>query len=109
MKIRVFSILLLLIFGVMGCAMLQQAPPVEISASRLSCPQHPEMVDGDLSTVGTFVAKGSIKKEFVQKASYVPRQYQRQVKGSLKTETLIKLDIPTYIKYVEIYPASIIP
>lgn len=109
MRIRGLSILLFLIFGAIGCAMLQEAPLVEISASRLTCDQNPEMVDGDLKTVGTFVAHGTIKKEFVQKVSYAPRQYQRQVDGSLKTETLIKLDTPTYIKYVEIYPASIIP
>ena len=109
MRMRVFSVLLVLIFGVIGCAMLQEAPLVEIPASRLTCDQTPEMVDGDLKTVGTFVAQGSIKKEFVKKVWYAPRQYQRQVDGSLKTETLIKLDTPTYIKYVEIYPASIIP
>ena len=109
MRIRGLSILLFLIFGAIGCAMLQEAPLVEIPASRLTCDQTPEMVDGDLKTVGTFVAQGSIKKEFVKKVWYAPRQYQRQVDGSLKTETLIKLDTPTYIKYVEIYPASIIP
>ena len=108
MSIRVFSILLILIFGVMGCAMLQEAPVVEIPVSRLTCDQNPEMVDGDLETVGTFVAQGTIKKEFVKKVSYAPRQYQRRVDGTLKTETLIKLDVPTYIAYVEIYPASTI-
>ena len=30
------------------------------------------------------------------------------MEGTLKTETLIKLDVPTYIAYVEIYPASTI-
>ncbi len=108
MRIRGLSILLFLIFGAIGCAMLQEAPLVEIPASRLTCDQNPEMVDGDLKTVGTFVAQGSIKKEFVKKVWYAPRQYQRQVDGSLKTETLIKLDRPSYIKYVEVYPASTI-
>ena len=95
----------------MGCAMLQEVPVVEIPASRLICDQNPEMVDGDLETVGTFVAQGSIKKEFVTRKAnrvYQPRQYQRRVDGTLKTETLIKLDVPTYIAYVEIYPASTI-
>ena len=91
-----------------GCAILQEAPLVEIPASRLTCDQNPEMVDGDLKTVGTFAAQGSIKKEFVKRVSYAPQQYQRRVEGSLKTETLIKLDVPTYIVYVEIYPASTI-
>ena len=108
MRIRVFSILLILICSVMGCAMLQEAPLVEIPTSRLTCDQNPEMVDGDLKTVGTFAAQGSIKKEFVKRVSYAPRQYQRRVEGTLKTETLIKLDVPTYIAYVEIYPASTI-
>jgi len=108
---RVFSVLLFLIFGVVGCAMLQEAPLIEIPASRLTCDPIPEIVDGDLKTVGTFTAQGSIKKEFVTRKAnrvYQPQQYQRRVEGTLKTETLIKLDVPTYIAYVEIYPASTI-
>ena len=108
MKGRVFGILLFLVFGIMGCAMLQEVPSVEISALRLTCDQNPAMVDGNLKTVGIFAARGSIKKEFVKRVSYAPRQYQRQIEGSFKTETLIKLDAPTYIAYVEIYPASTI-
>lgn len=109
MKLRMFGVLLLLVFDVIGCALLQEAPPIEIPAARLSCAQNPEMVDGDLSTVGTFVPKGSIKKEYVVNFGYAQRQYQRRVIGSLKTETLVKLDAPTYIKYIEVYPASTIP
>ena len=97
-----------LIFSIAGCAILQEAPLVEIPASRLTCDRNPEMVDGDLKTVGTFAAQGSIKKEFVKRVSYAPQQYQRRVEGTLKTETLIKLDVPTYIAYVEIHPASTI-
>ncbi len=111
MKGRVFCVLLVLIFGIVGCAMLQEAPLVEIPASRLTCDQNPEMVDGNLKTVGIFAAQGSIKKEFVTRKAnrvYQPQQYQRRVEGTLKTETLIKLDVPTYIAYVEIYPASTI-
>ncbi|MXV73964.1 hypothetical protein F4Z99_06770, partial [Candidatus Poribacteria bacterium] len=111
MKGRVFSVLLALIFGIVGCAMLQEAPLVEIPASRLTCDQNPEMVDGNLKTVGIFATQGSIKKEFVTiklRKVYQPKQYQRRVEGSLKTETLIKLDTPNYIKYVEVYPASTI-
>ena len=111
MRIRVFSVLLFLLFSVMGCAMLQETPLVEIPASRLTCAQNPEMVDGNLQTVGTFTAHGTIKKEFVTRKAnrvYQPQQYQRRVEGSLKTETLIRLDVPTYIAYVEIYPASTI-
>lgn len=111
MRMQVSSVLLFLIFGVVGCAMLQESPTVEILASRLTCNQNPEMVDGDLETVGTFTAQGTIIKEFVGsivKGVSQPLQYQRRVEGSLKTETLIKLDAPTYIKYVEVYPASTI-
>ena len=114
MKVRVVSILLSLLFGAMGCAVLQESPPVEISASRLSCKENPEMVDGDLKTVGTFAPKGTIRKGFERSGSVVrrqqyQRQYQRQVEGSLKTETLIKLNAPVYIDYIEVYPASTIP
>ena len=62
MKTLVFSILPLLLFGVIGCAMLQETPPVEIAASRLTCEKNPDMVDGDLSTVGTFRASGVYPK-----------------------------------------------
>ena len=105
---QVLGILLFLLFGIIGCAMLQEAPTVEIPVSRLTCDLNPEMVDGDLETVGTFAAQGSIKKEFVKRVSYAPQQYQRRVEGSLKTETLIKLDAPTYIAYIEVYPVSTI-
>lgn len=107
----VSSILLVLLFGVTGCAVLQEPPPVEISASRLTCQQNPEMVDGNLKTVGTFMPQGSIRKGYERawnRSQQYPRQYQRRVEGSLRTETLIKLDVPTYITYVEIYPGSII-
>ena len=111
MKMFYYFVAFALMFCILGCAVLQEAPLVEIPASRLTCDQNPEMVDGDLKTVGTFAAQGSIKKEFVTrktKSVYLPQQYQRQVEGSLKTETLIKLDTPRYIKYVEVYPASTI-
>ena len=108
---QVLGILLFLLFGIIGCAMLQEVPTVEIPVSRLTCALNPEMVDGNLETVGTFIAQGSIKKEFVTRKAnrvYQPQQYQRRVEGTLKTETLIKLDAPTYVAYVEIYPASTI-
>ena len=76
MKVRVVSILLSLLFGAMGyrsmtClphftlepSVLQESPPVEISASRLSCKENPEMIDGDLKTVGTFTPKGTIARQ----------------------------------------------
>ena len=115
MKGSCYFVALALIFGVAGCAMLQEAPLVEIPASRLTCDQTPEMVDGDLETAGTFKTKGSVQKGFgvitgnLWHLSIDNSKYQRVVKGSIKTETLIKLNTPTYIKYVEVYPASTIP
>ena len=106
-----FRISLLLLFGVIGCAVLQESPPVEIPASRITCKQNPEMVDGDLKTAGTFMPQGSIRKGFERAGTrqrQYQRQYQRRVEGSLRTETIIKLDVPTFITYVEIYPGSII-
>ena len=81
---RVFGVLLFLLLGIIGCAMLQEAPLVEIPASHLTCDQNPQMVDGNLETVGTFAAHGSIKKEFVTRKAnrvYQPQQYQRRVEG----------------------------
>ena len=95
---------LALIFGVVGCAILQETPSIEIPASRLFCEKNPEMVDGQLETVSVFETSGTIRKGFERGGSQ--RQYQREVIGNLKTGTLIKLDAPTYIDYIEVYPAS---
>lgn len=99
---------LALIFSVVGCAILQETPPIEISSSRLFCEKNPEMVDGNLETVSIFEATGTVRKGF-ERGSRSQKQYRREVIGSLKTETLIKLDAPTYIGYIEVYPASTIP
>ena len=104
LKMLSYFVTLMLMFGTLGCAMLQETPPVEISASQLTCEKNPAMVDGQLETVGIFEAHGIIQKGFRNQ-----RQYQRQVIGNLKTETLIKLDAPMYIAYVDVYPASTIP
>lgn len=107
LKILNYLVVLTLIFGVSGCAMLREAPSVELPPARLSCPQHPAIVDGDLETVDTFEAAGVIRKRF--EGTNNRRQYQRQVIGSLRTGALIKLNVPTYIDYIEVYPASTIP
>lgn len=107
-KLQVFSILLFLLFGVMGCAILQEASLVEVPTSRLSCAKNPEIVDGNLETIGIFETSGIVRKGF-ERGSRSQKQYRREVMGSLKTETLIKLDAPTYIGYIEVYPASTIP
>lgn len=98
---------LVLILDVAGCAILQEIPSIEIASSRLSCERNPEMVDGQLETVSVFETSGTIRKGFERGGSQ--RQYQREVIGSLKTETLIKLDVPTYVDYIEVYPASTLP
>ena len=111
-KRRVFSVLLI-VFGVSGCALLQNPPVVELPPSRLTCEANPKMVDGDLETVGVFQANGSIRKVFFAKNTIElasnPKGYRIRHDGTLKTETLIKLDKLTYIAYIEIYPGSNIP
>ena len=105
--------LLLLVFGISGCALLQNPPVAELPPSRLMCETNPKMVDGNLDTVGTFQAYGSIRKMFFEEGTVEfasnPKSYQVNHDGTLKTETLIKLDKPTYVVYIEIYPGSDIP
>ena len=102
--------LMILFFVVQGCAVLQNTPVVELDPSRLTCDANPEMVDGDLQTVGTFQANGSIRKLYHKevKVGSIANIGDTQTKhaGSLKTETLIKLDKPTYVAYIEIHTAS---
>lgn len=102
--------LMLVFFVIQGCALLQNTPVVELDPSRLMCDANPEMVDGDLQTVGTFIAKGSIRKLYHKdvKAGATTKIGDTQTKhsGSLKTDTLIKLDKPTYVAYIEIHAGS---
>lgn len=105
--------LMLLFFVIQGCAVLQNAPVVELTPSRLMCDANPEMVDGDLQTVGTFLANGSIRKLYHREAKEGAvtniGDTQTTHSGSLKTKTLIKLDKPTYVAYIEIHAGSDIP
>lgn len=105
--------LILLLFVVQGCAVLQNTPAVELTPSRLTCNANPEMVDGDLQTVGTFRANGSIRKLYHREAKEGAvtniGDTQTTHSGSLKTKTLIKLDKPTYVAYIEIHAGSDIP
>lgn len=105
--------LMLLLFVIQGCAVLQNTPVIELDPSRLTCDANPEMVDGDLQTVGTFRAKGSIRKLYHKtvKPGAVTNIGDTQTKhdGSLKTDTLIKLDKPTSVAYIEIHAGSDIP
>ncbi|MDE0682573.1 MAG: hypothetical protein OXI63_06635 [Candidatus Poribacteria bacterium] len=99
-KVYYYFVLVALLFIPFGCAMLQEPASVEIFASRLSCEKSPTIVDGDLTTIGSFETDGVIRKGLTR------RRYKRQVDGNPKTEMLIKLDAPTYVAYIEVYPAS---
>ena len=104
--------LLIIVFGTQGCALLQNAPVVELTPERLTCVTNPEMVDGDLGTVGMFQANGTVRKLYTENPGNpdaTKSNYQMKHDGSLKTETLIKLDKPTYVAYIEIHAASDIP
>lgn len=111
---RYLTILPLLLISVLGCAVLNQ-PTYEIEPSVLTSLTNPELVDGNLDTASTFAVSGRIEKKYrsfyVQKRSpiHAQRKYVTEVEGSLRTSAVIKLDTPTYITYVEIYPETRIP
>ena len=107
---RICSLFILLI-GITGCAVLNQ-PVIEIDVSQLTCESNPEFVDGNLETEGTFKVNGFVRKAYhmfggeTRRLAYSQRRYITQVEGNRRTEAIIKLDTPTYITYVEVYPAS---
>ncbi|MCG9127241.1 hypothetical protein JT359_06515 [Candidatus Poribacteria bacterium] len=113
MLIRQFYILILgaiiMFASIQGCAILKNTPVMEVQPSRLTS-SNTKMVDGDLSTIGTFLARGKIRKRYFApnslQAQANTKNYQVEIDGTLKTNTLIKLDKPTYIAYVEIHAAS---
>ena len=107
---RICSLFVLLI-GITGCAVLNQ-PIEEMTASRLTCESNPEFVDGNLETESTFAVNGFVRKAYhiyqgeSRRLAYAQRRYITQVEGQRRTEAIIKLDAPTYVSYVEVYPAS---
>ena len=107
---RICSLFVLLI-GIAGCAVLNQ-PVSEIDVSRLTCESNPEFVDGNLETESTFAVNGFVRKAYQlfegesRHLAYSQRRYITQVEGNRRTEAIIKLDAPTYVSYVEVYPAS---
>lgn len=121
-----FSILLFLPFGIAGCAglqgksgaeilpsrlsWLQDTPIEEIVSSRLTCDTHPEIVDGNLETVGTFEVHGDVKKQHDivegETRFYGKSQYVTNLGGTIRGEILVKLEKPMYVSIVEVYPAS---
>lgn len=108
------SLSVLLIIGMTGCTILNQLnQPIEaIAPSSLTCASNPEFVDGDLETVSTFAVNGFIRKAYQvfdnqsRRLTHAQRRYVTQVEGNRRTEAIIKLDAPTYVSYVEVYPAS---
>ena len=124
-----FGILFLLPFSIAGCAglqgksgaeilpsrlsWLQDTPIQEIASSRLTCDTHPEIVDGNLETVGTFDVQGDVRKKHnivEEERPFVGRsQYVTELDGTIRCEILIKLEKPMYVGSVEVYPASPIP
>ncbi len=122
----VFSILLFLSFSLAGCvglqgksgteilpsrlSWLQDTPIEQIVSSRLTCDTHPEIVDGNLETVGTFEVHGDVKKQHDivegETRFYGKSQYVTNLGGTIRGEILVKLEKPMYVSIVEVYPAS---
>lgn len=111
---RALSSLVVLLIGVTGCAMLNQLNQSveEIAPSRLTCESNPEFVDGNLETEGAFAVNGFVRKAYhlyggeSRRIAYAQRRYITQTEGSRRTEAIIKLDVPSYVSYVEVYPGS---
>lgn len=100
-----------MLLGVTGCAVLNQ-PVVEIAPRRLTCVSNPEFVDGNLETSSSFVVNGFVRKAYQmldgpdRQRDDVRRSYVTRVEGSRRTEAVIRLDVPTYVSYVDVYSGS---
>ncbi len=112
---RILSVLSILLICVLGCAVLNQ-PTMEVDPARLTSQNNPELVDGNIETASTFAAKGHVEKGYkvykgqtLQGINSDELKYATDVIGSIRTEAVIKLDVPTYISYIEVYPESRIP
>ena len=111
---RILTIFPILFIIILGCAVLNQ-PTFEVDSSKLTSITNPQLVDGNLETVSIFAVRGHLEKSYrffydeSRPRGQTQRKYITQIEGSKRTEAVIKLDSPTYISYVEIYPASRIP
>ena len=111
---RYTTVLSILLVTVLGCAVLNQ-PTFQIEPSQLSSMTNPQLVDGNLDTVSTFAVSGQVEKKYrtfdrkMRDGIQAERRYTTSVKGSYRTHAVIKLNEPTYISYVEVYPESRIP
>ena len=108
------SLFTLLLISITGCALLNQ-PLDELDSSQLTCETNPRLVDGDLETVSVLTVNGLVRKEYkiFEGGRNDPfreqRQYVTELEGTLRTEAVIKLDAPTYVSHIVLYPASRIP
>lgn len=112
---KMLGVLSILLIGALGCAVLNQ-PTIEVDPSRLTSQDNPELVDGNLETVSIFPVTGHVEKgyevhrgESRHGINTDELRYATSVSGSFRTDMVIKLDVPTYISYIEVYPASRIP
>lgn len=112
---KYLGILLILLTCVIGCAVLSQTT-VEIDPSRITSVKNPELVDGNLDTVSTFAINGHVEKGYEVRRSQTSRgnnpdevRYATSIQGNFRSDVVIKLDAPTYVSYIEIYPDSRIP
>ena len=91
------------------CAALQQRPAVAVPPARLLCPDAPQVVDGNLETIGTLATDGYVEKRvLVDSRRDKILVNTRQIVGTQRAGALIALKEATYITHVEIYADSAI-
>ena len=92
-----------------GCTILQQPPAVVVKPDQLACPDAPEIVDGDLETVGMLQTDGYIEKrtliDYTRDRTLIN---ERQIVGTKRAGALIALKTPRHIIHIEIYADSMI-
>jgi hypothetical protein len=92
-----------------GCTILQQPPAVVVKPDQLACPDAPEIVDGDLTTIGMLQTDGYIEKrtliDYTRDRTLIN---ERQIVGTKRAGALIALKTPRHITYIEIYAESMI-
>ena len=91
------------------CVALQQTPAVAVPPARLLCPDAPQVVDGNLETVGILATDGYVEKRvLVDSRRDKILVNTRQIVGTQRAGALIALKEATYITRVEIYADSAI-
>ena len=108
---RLHTLLTPLTLLFLACAVLQQNPPTEILAARLTCDLLPQIVDGRLDTAGALHIDGYVERRNIYDSRLSATQYfvnSTQVIGSQRAEAVIKLDSATFVTHVEVYAQSAI-